>query len=113
MTGNTSKIIHSGRACEEMKPWTSFRRFASFLRICLLLVFNPLVFAARAFPIPRRTENSFAEKSALFGFESPVINRLRILNFTLAPRSHRVTGSDANCDLIKTYGALFAHQLTP
>ena len=30
MTGNTSRTIHSGRACEEMKPCTSFSRLASW-----------------------------------------------------------------------------------
>ena len=37
MTGSTSSTIHSGRECEEAKPWTSLRRFASFLRICFAL----------------------------------------------------------------------------
>ena len=32
MTGSTSRIIHSGRVCEVAKPWTSFRRLATFLR---------------------------------------------------------------------------------
>src|SRR5213075_1546788 len=36
MTGRTSSTIQSGRACDEAKPCTSFKRFASFLRICLL-----------------------------------------------------------------------------
>ncbi len=77
------------------------------------LVFDPLVLPAGAFPIARRTENPLAEKAALLRFESTIIDRLGVFNFAFAPGAHGVAGSDANSHLIKTYGALFAHQLTP
>ena len=44
MTGSTSRTIHSGRVCEVAKPWTSLRRLASFLRICLERVVRHLLF---------------------------------------------------------------------
>ena len=72
-------------------------------------MFYPLVFSARAFPIPRRTKNALAEKSALLRFEGAVIDRLRVFDFALAPRPHRVARRNADRDLIKTHGALFAH----
>ena len=73
------------------------------------LVLDPLVFSARAFPIARRAENSFAEKAALFRLEGTVIDCLRIFDLALAPRPHRVTRRDTDRDLIKTHGAFFAH----
>ena len=72
-------------------------------------VLNPLIFSARAFPVARRTKNSLAEKSALLRFKGAIINCLWIFDFSLAPRSHRVARRDANRDLIKTHGTLFAH----
>ena len=77
------------------------------------LVLDALVFSAGAFPVTRRTENAFAKQAALFRLEGAVVDRLRILDFALAPGTHRVAGSDADGDLIETDGAFFAHQFTP
>src|ERR1700686_1129895 len=77
------------------------------------LMFDALVFSAGAFPIPCRTKNSLAEKAALFRLKGAVINCLRVFDFALAPGSHRVARRDADRHLLKTHGALFAHQLTP
>src|SRR6266404_3110126 len=73
------------------------------------LVFDALVFSARALPIPCRTKNTFAEKAALLRLERAVIDRLRIFDFAFAPRPHRVAGGNTDRNLIKTHGALFAH----
>ena len=73
------------------------------------LVLDPLVFSARTFPIAGWTEDAFAEKSALFRFESSIIDRLRVFDFAFAPRPHRVARGDANCDLVETDRPLFAH----
>ena len=68
---------------------------------------DPLVFSARAFPIAGRPENSLAKQTAFFRFESPVIDRLRILDFALAPRPHRVRGGDADRHLVEADRAFF------
>src|SRR4029077_14667611 len=73
------------------------------------LVFDPLVFPAGTLPITRRPKNSLAEKSALLRLKCPVIDRLRIFNFALAPRAHGIARGHANRDLIKTNCPLFAH----
>src|ERR1019366_7216418 len=56
------------------------------------LVLDPFVLPARAFPILGRTENAFAEESALLGFEGAIVDRLGILDFALAPRTNSVRG---------------------
>jgi hypothetical protein len=71
------------------------------------LVLDPLVLSARAFPVARRPENALAKQAAFFRFEGPVIDRLRIFDFALAPRPHRVRGGDSNRHLIEAYGAFF------
>ena len=77
------------------------------------LVFDALVLSARTLPIARRPENPLAKQSALFRFEGPVIDRLRILDLALAPRPHRVRGRDADRYLIEAYGAFFTDQFPP
>src|SRR5262249_50812815 len=74
---------------------------------------DALVFPTRTFPIAGRAKNPLAEKSALLGLKRAVINCLRVFDFTFAPRAHGIARGNANCDLIKTYWAFFAHQLTP
>src|SRR5215475_4143465 len=73
------------------------------------LVLDSLVFSARTFPVACRTENSFAEKSALLRLERSIIDRLRIFDFAFAPRPHRVARSHANRDLVETDRSLFSH----
>ena len=73
------------------------------------LVLDSLVLSAGAFPVPGRTEDSLAKQTAFFRFESSVIDRLGILDLAFTPRPHRIAGGNANCHLIKTYRALFAH----
>ena len=48
-------------------------------------VFDLLVFPASAFPVPCRTENLLAEKTALLGLKCAVVDRLRLLNFPARP----------------------------
>jgi len=54
------------------------------------LVFYAFIFAARAFPVPSRAENTFTEQTALFGLECPIVDRFRIFYFTLTPAAHGV-----------------------
>jgi len=71
------------------------------------LVLDPLVFSARAFPVPGRPENPLAKQTALLGLEGPVVDRLRILDFAFAPRPHRVRGSDPDRHLVEADRAFF------
>ncbi len=71
------------------------------------LVLDPLVFSARALPIASRSENALAKQTAFFRLESPVIDRLRVFDFALAPRPHRVGRRNADRHLIEAYGAFF------
>jgi hypothetical protein len=73
------------------------------------LVLDAFVFAAGALPIPRRTEDPLAKEATLFRLEGAVIDRLRVLDLTLAPRPHRVRRRDADRDLVEADRALFAH----
>src|SRR4030095_5438315 len=41
-------------------------------------VLDPLVFSAGTFPVPRRTENAFAEQASFFRLEGPVVNRFGV-----------------------------------
>src|SRR6476660_1070723 len=74
---------------------------------------DALVFSTRTFPVPSRTKNALAEKPALFRFKRAIINCLGIFIFAFAPRTHRIARGNADGDLIKTHGTLFAAELTP
>ena len=45
-------------------------------------VLDAFVLSAVTFPVPGGTENAFAEKTALFGFEGTIVDGFRILDFT-------------------------------
>jgi len=46
-------------------------------------MFDALVLAAIAFPVANRSKNALAEQTALLGLECPVIDRLRVLDFSV------------------------------
>ncbi len=48
---------------------------------------NALILAAMAFPVFGRAEDLFAEEPVAFGFERPVVDGLRLLDFTERPRA--------------------------
>ena len=52
------------------------------------LVLDALVFTAGTFPVTGRPEDALAEETALFGFEGPVVDRLRVFHFALGPRAN-------------------------
>ncbi len=62
------------------------------------LVLLALVFAAVALPVLHRTENPFAEQTAFFRLERAVVNRLRVLDFAVAPGAYPLRRSDADAD---------------
>jgi hypothetical protein len=47
------------------------------------LVTNPLVLAAVALPVPLRAENALVEEALFLGSQSPVVDCLRLLDFTV------------------------------
>ena len=49
------------------------------------LVFDTLIFPARAFPIAGRTKNSLTEKTTLLRLKGSVIDCLRVFDFAFAP----------------------------
>ncbi len=66
------------------------------------LVLDPFVFAARAFPVLRRTENAFAKETALLRLEGTIVDRFRVLDFAFAPGTNGVRGRDGDADLVET-----------
>jgi hypothetical protein len=75
-------------------------------------VLDPFVFATRAFPVPRGTEDALAEEAAFFRLKGPVVDGLRILNFAVAPGANGVGCSHRDGDLVKANTALFTDEFT-
>ena len=65
------------------------------------LMFQALVFAAKTFVVLNRSENLCAEQAVAFGFERTVVNCLRLLYFTVRPRTNLFRGSNADLDRVK------------
>ena len=63
-----------------------------------ILVFDALVLSAGTFPVPRWAENALAEETALFRFESAVVDGFRIfyLPFTPTPDCFRGCYGDSH-----------------
>ena len=64
-------------------------------------VLHPLVLAAQAFVILDRPKNPGTEQAVAFGFEGPVIDGLRLLDFTVGPRTDAFGARDRNLDLVE------------
>ena len=54
------------------------------------LVFDTLIFTARALPVTGRTENTLTEEAALFWFEGAIVDGLGIFYLSLAPSTHGI-----------------------
>ena len=67
-----------------------------------VLVLDALVFAARAFPVLRRTENPLAEQAALFGLEGAVVDGFRVFDFAVAPRPDGIRRGQGNGHIVKS-----------
>ena len=81
---------HRHRQVEMPHAFTADTRFADFHAAFVTdntLVLLALVLSACALPVPRGAENPFAEQTALFRFESTVIDGFGILDFAAAPRT--------------------------
>jgi len=63
-------------------------------------MFDALIFSAGTFPILDGTENAFAKQAPLFRFECAVIDRLRVLHFTLGPGTDRFGSRDGDRDVL-------------
>ena len=64
-------------------------------------MFDTFVLAAVTFPVPRRTEDLFAEKTAFFRLETSVVDRFRVFYFTVTPRTDHFRRSDLDHDCFK------------
>ena len=64
--------------------------------------------AAGAFPVTCRPEDAFAKEASFFRFERPVVDCLRVLNFTLAPATYAIGGRHGDSHLVKADGALLS-----
>ena len=73
------------------------------------LVFNTLVFTARALPVTSWTKDTLTEETALFGFEGAVIDGLGIFDLSLAPAAHGIGRCHRDGHLIKTNGLRFTN----
>ena len=65
------------------------------------LMLQTFVFTAKTFVILNRSENLCAEQTVAFGFERTVVNCLRLLYFTVRPRTNLFRGSNADLDRVK------------
>jgi hypothetical protein len=72
------------------------------------LVLDALVLSAGAFPVTGRTEDTLAEETALLRLEGTVVDRFRILYFTMAPRADRIGSSHGNRHLVEADGTFLA-----
>jgi hypothetical protein len=72
-------------------------------------VFNSLVLSARALPITGRPEDALAEKAALLGLESTVVDGFWVLDLAVAPRTHHVRSGYGDANIIKPKGTIFTN----
>src|SRR5215211_39553 len=62
---------------------------------------HPLVLAAVALPVPGGAEDLLAEQAITFRLERPVVDRLRLLHFTMRPLANLVGCGQADADLVE------------
>ena len=63
--------------------------------------FHPLVLAAEALVILDRPENPGAEQAVALRLERPVVDRLRLLDFSVGPGEHLFGRRERNLDLVE------------
>src|SRR5215216_6781630 len=62
---------------------------------------HPLVLTAVALPVPRGAEDLLAEQAITLWLERPVVDRLRLLHFTMRPLANLVGRGQADTDLVE------------
>ena len=62
---------------------------------------HPLVLAAVALPVPRRAEDLLAEQAVLLRTQRAVVDRLRLLHFTVRPGADLVGGGQPDLELVE------------
>src|SRR5438093_667825 len=65
------------------------------------LVANPLVLAAVALPVLRRTEDALVEQTVLLGLEGPVVDRLGLRHLALRPLPDLVRAGERDADRVE------------
>ena len=66
-----------------------------------VLVFDALVFSARALVVTHGPKDLLAKKTAWLGLEGTVVDRLGILDLTLGPFANGLGGSDGDGDAVE------------
>ena len=77
------------------------RNFNTALFADNALVAHPLISSAVAFPVLRRSENTFAEEAVRLGFKAPVVYGFGFFNFTVGPFSDLFGGCKTDSDCIE------------
>jgi len=72
---------------------------------------DALVLAAGALPVLDRTEDAFAEQTALLGLERAVVDGLGVLDLTLRPRADGFRRRDLDRDVVHQVHLVQAQQL--
>src|SRR5262249_31451721 len=65
------------------------------------LVANPLVLAAVALPVLRRTEDALVEQTILFRLEGPVVDGLGLGDLALRPLANLVRAGERDADRVE------------
>ena len=65
------------------------------------LVADALVLAAVALPVARRAKDAFAEKAVTLRLQGAVVDGLRLLYFTVRPRTNLIGRSKSNPHRVK------------
>ena len=74
-------------------------------------MFDPFVLAAGTFPVLHRTKDTFAEQAAFLRLERTIVDRLRILDFTLGPRPNRLRRCHRDGDVIHVVDLIKSEQI--
>src|SRR5487761_443257 len=78
---------------------------ASYLDTTLIaddaLETDALVFAARAFPVLRRTKDALAEQAVLLRAQGAIVDGLRLRHLAIAPRANLLGAGQADTDGVK------------
>src|SRR5262249_20590577 len=68
-------------------------------------ILHALLFATQALVILDRPEDPGAEQAITLGLESPIVDRLRLLDLAVGPRADPLRAGDRDADLIEALGS--------
>ena len=76
------------------------------------LELDSFVLPAGTLVVLGRSKNTFTEQSALFRFESPVVDRLGVFGLPAAPGKNRFRRSNGNANFVEAYASFHAEDFT-